>query len=166
MAEEEVNYKLIYQKLVEKYPEIAQELTRSDPTLDGFEMLKVFTLFCRIKGVYQLSLPVDNDRSNLRALFVAVFVKIYDPDFFLWQKRHLRRGLRVKMASLLNCHETQISHILASVRTYMKAYKNFRLEVIYIYSEIVKHLDNEHQIRRKELSTSRREEQSCYQKIS
>jgi len=136
---EEINYKEIYQRLVDRYPRIAEELRYSDPILDNLQMLSVYTLFCTIKGVFHMNLP-DNDKSNTRALFVAVFVKVFDPAYFEYRVT-LRRGLRKKMACLLNCHETQISHILSSVRTYMKAYKAFRNEVDYIHGIVKSELD-------------------------
>lgn len=145
MSKTAINYKRIFQKLSERYPQIAIELTSEEPKMDGMEMLKVFTIFCRIKCIHHLNLPPDSDKSNLQALFVTIFVQIYDPDYFRGNKKALRRGLRRKMAALLNCHETQISHILSSVKTYLKAYKSFREEAGYIYSQIKEVLSNENQ---------------------
>ncbi|PZX18091.1 hypothetical protein LX69_01128 [Breznakibacter xylanolyticus] len=153
MKENRINYKRVYQRLAEKYPSIADELKADAPKkLDGLEMLTVFTIFCRIKGITHLNLPPDSEKSHLQALFASVFVQIYDSDYFQGDKRPLRKGLRQKMAALLNCHATQISHILSSVKIYLKAYKSFRSEAEYIYNEISKTLSNGNKVGRKELS--------------
>lgn len=135
-----MNYKVIYLKLIERYPDIAKELTANVRTLDGYEMLKVFTLFCKIKGIQHLK--IDHDKEYTRDLFIAVFVKIYDPDY-LECKKQLRAGLREKVAILLSREGvlSGISQLAVKVRDYMQVDKGFRKEVEYIYQTIKFELD-------------------------
>lgn len=135
-----MNYKVIYLKLKERYPDIAEELTPKQRPLDGYEMLKVFTLFCKIKGVPHLR--VERDKEDLRDLFIAVFLLIYDPDYFMCKKQ-LRQGLRDKLGLLL-CHtgkRSGISHFARMVRDYMRLWKGFKEEAEYIYQTIKFELD-------------------------
>jgi len=128
-----VNYRLVYLKLKQRYPEIAKELTPDQPNLDAFEMLKAFTVFCKLKGIRSLLIP--RNRTEVRDLFIGVFVMLYDPDYFILKKK-LRKGLRPKMASLLNCQESIISYNLANVKNYLSIYRAYREEVLYLYNTI------------------------------
>lgn len=135
-----MNYKVIYLKLIERYPDIAKELTAIQRPMDGYEMLRVFTLFCKIKGIQHLK--IDHDKEYTRDLFIAVFVKIYDPDY-LECKKQLRAGLREKVAILLSREGvlSGISQLAVKVRDYMQVDKGFRKEVEYIYQTIKFELD-------------------------
>lgn len=135
-----MNYKVIYLKLKERYPEIAKELTAKERPLDGYEMLKVFTFFCKTKGITHLK--IDHDKEYTRDLFIAVFVKLYDPDY-LECKKQLRAGLREKVAILLSREGvlSGISQLAVKVRDYMQVDKGFRREVEYIYQTIKFELD-------------------------
>lgn len=135
-----MNYKVIYLKLKERYPEIAKELTAIQRPMDGYEMLRVFTLFCKIKGIQHLK--IDHDKEYTRDLFIAIFVKIYDPDY-LECKKQLRAGLREKVAILLSREGvlSGISQLAVKVRDYMQVDKGFRKEVEYIYQTIKFELD-------------------------
>ncbi|WP_088656024.1 hypothetical protein [Geofilum rhodophaeum] len=135
-----MNYKVIYLKLKERYPEIAKELTAKERPLDGYEMLKVFTLFCKTKGITHLK--IDHDKEYTRDLFIAVFVKLYDPDY-LECKKQLRAGLREKVAILLSREGvlSGISQLAVKVRDYMQVDKGFRREAEYIYQTIKFELD-------------------------
>lgn len=133
-----VNYKLVYLKLKQRYPEIAKELVPDQPPMDEYDMLKAFTIFCKIKGIYCLTIP--ENRTEVRDLFVATFVKLYDPEYFMHKKK-LRKGLRPKMAKLLNCQESIISYNLSNVKNYLTIYRSFNDEVEYIYETIKSALD-------------------------
>lgn len=138
-----VNYKLIYLKLKQRYPEVAKELEPDQlPVMDVFEMLKAFTVFCTAKGIFYLSIP--EGRTEVRDLFIAVFVKLYDPEYFLCKKK-LRKGLRPKIAYFLNCSESIISYNLSNVKNYLSIYKDFSNEVDFIYNKIKSELHGNQQ---------------------
>src|SRR5690554_7179778 len=99
-----MNYKVIYLKLKERYPEIAKELTAIQRPMDGYEMLRVFTLFCKIKGIQHLK--IDHDKEYTRDLFIGVFIKIYDPDY-LQCKKQLRAD---RKSTRLNSSHVRISY--------------------------------------------------------
>jgi hypothetical protein len=79
--------------------------------------------------------------SYARDLFVAVFVRFFDPEYLDGYKRKLRHGLRAKMASLIGCEERIISYNLKNVKNYMSIYKDFRDEVEYIYQAVKRETD-------------------------
>lgn len=123
------------------YPTIYDELTQKPELVDQQRVDTLFALFCQAK---QLSRDdVYKNRHQSRMLFITVAVKAYDPLFFVDSQKTLTRGLREKLAKTLYCHETQISHTLSTVRTYLKVYKGFREEVSYIYGKTVNVLKNE-----------------------
>lgn len=123
------------------YPTIYDELTQRPELLDQQQVDSLFTLFCQAK---QLSRDdVYKNRNQSRMLFITVAVKAYDPLFFVDGQKTLIRGLREKLSRTLYCHETQISHTLSTVRTYLKVYKGFREEVFYIYGKTVNVLKDE-----------------------
>lgn len=102
-------------------------------------MLDVFLTFCRVKGV---SIEEMSNSKNFAArnLFLAVFVRFFDPDYFEFQKT-LRRGLRSKAAILTGCEETHISHELKKVKGFWEVDKRFKNEVEYIYREVKQQVD-------------------------
>ena len=136
----EIDYKLAFQKLQIRYPKIAKEIADSDPIVDNFKMWDIFWLFCDVKGVtYQEIAKGENNHA--REILLAVLVVFFDPDYFKFNKA-LKRGLRNKLAILTGIRDqTQISHILGSVKIFMKAYADFRSEVEYIHRAIKREID-------------------------
>ncbi len=136
----EIDYKTAFVKLKDKYPQIAEEVIPVNPIMDNLKMLSVFTTFCCVKGI--TFLQVGKDKNNyVRDLFVAVFVRVFDPDYLKGYKTKLRKGLRSKMASLVGCRERVISYNLRNVKDYMRIYKDFREEVEYIYQAVKLEID-------------------------
>ncbi len=123
------------------YPAIYDELTQKPELVDQQRVDSLFTLFCQAKQLGRDD--VFKNRHQSRMLFITVAVKAYDPLFFVDSQKTLIRGLREKLGKTLYCHETQISHTLSTVRTYLKVYKGFREEVSYIYGKTVNVLKNE-----------------------
>jgi len=147
-----VNYKLVYLKLKERYPEIAKELVPDQPPMHALEMLEAFTIFCKVKGIRSLSIP--EGRTEMRDLFLAVLIKLYDPEYLLHKKK-LRKGLRPKMASLLRSQESIISYNLTNVKNYLMIYKDFREEVDNIYCRIKSNLNEEQGTESKEAAKTK-----------
>jgi hypothetical protein len=127
--------------LKKNYPAIYDELSQK-PVLTELNLVdQLVSLFLRVKGITLEDLVKNRDQS--RMLCITVVVKAFDPVFFIDQDKNLMRGLREKLSSVLLCHETQISHTLSTVRTYIKVYKHFREEVTYIYGKTVNVLKDE-----------------------
>ncbi|MDX9847453.1 MAG: hypothetical protein RBT74_10775 [Tenuifilaceae bacterium] len=127
--------------LKKNYPAIYDELSQK-PVLDDLERVgDLVRLFLQVKSIPLEDLVKNRDQSRMQ--FITVVVKAYDPVFFIDQDKTLVRGLREKLASVLYCHETQISHTLSTVRTYLRVYKHFREEVGYIYGKTVNVLKDE-----------------------
>ena len=136
-----MNEKTVVRLLRKNYPTIFDELTQRPELVDMKQVERMFRLFCQVKEV-----PADHvikNRQQSRLLFITVVVKAYDPLFFVDHDKTLIRGLRERLANVLKCHETQISHTLATVRTYLKVYKSFRSDVVYIYNGLMKAITDE-----------------------
>jgi hypothetical protein len=147
----EPNYKLIYNKLQAKYPEIAEELKPINPEFNGYLILSFFTAFCRVKGVTfaDISKKGNNDT---RELFLGVCVLVFDPEYLFGYKKKLRKGLRPKIASLFGMEERLISYNLRKVKDFIEIYDNFRNEVEHIYKRVKIEL-NEKERQREEVNT-------------
>lgn len=127
--------------LKKNYPAIYDELSQK-PVLTYQEQIGALVkLFIQVKNISFEDLIKNRDQA--RMLFITIVVKAYDPVFFIDQDKTLMRGLREKLASVLFCHETQISHTLSTVRTYLRVYKDFREQVGYIYGKTVNVLKDE-----------------------
>ena len=134
------NYKLIFQKLQITHPEVAREAYFVQRKMNNHELLKVFTIFCKMKGVDYLK--IGPDRADLRDLLIAVFVMIYDPEYFMVDKK-IRTGLRTKVSLLAGGKgaPNSISYNFKNVKNYLSIYKEFKEEAEYISNEIKKKLD-------------------------
>lgn len=127
--------------LKKNYPAIYDELSQKPVLTDQEQIDSLVGLFLGAKSITLEDLIKNRDQT--RMLFITIVVKAFDPVFFIDQDKSLQRGLREKLASVLCCHETQISHTLSTVRTYLRVYKNFREEVGYIYGKTVNPLKDE-----------------------
>lgn len=132
-----INYKSVYRILQNRYPSIAGEITQDPVETDLREIKNLLKLYTELKG-YSLS-DVYKNREQSRMVFVALIIRIYDPLFYVDEEKRLKHGLRPELTRQLRCHETWISHLLQTVRTYMRAYPAFRKEVDYLYSRVIDH---------------------------
>lgn len=130
------DYKTVCRLLSKKYPSIFEELAQK-PILNDLSMVEpLLGRFCLLKGLTKDQVIKNVGQS--RMLFIALATKIFDPLFFVDTEKTLLRGLRNNLASLLYVHETQISHTLTTVRTYLRSYPSFKKDVDYLYATIVK----------------------------
>lgn len=134
------NYKLIYQVLERKHPEIAKEVFFVQREMDKYEVLKVFTIFCKLKGVQYLK--IGRERADLRDMLIAVMTMLYDPEYFMVEKK-LRTGLRDVVAALVGNKGggVSLSYNFKDVKHYLCIYKDFREEAERIYEVIKTELD-------------------------
>ena len=138
---ERVNYKSVVRLLQKKYPSIFEELTQEPVVADLTMAEPLLGRFCLLKGLSKAQVVKNKDQS--RMLFIALATKTFDPLFFVDTEKTLLRGLRDTLAAILFIHETQISHTLTTVRTYLRAYPDFRKEVDYLYATIVKEFSHD-----------------------
>lgn len=121
--------------LQKNYPTIYNELNQK-PSLTNLDNInQLLNLFCNLKGLTFEEVIKNRDQS--RILFITIIVKCYDPIFFIDEEKVLKRHLREELSNVLFCHETQISHILSTARTYLKVYKQFREEVDWICEKLI-----------------------------
>jgi len=133
-----MNYELIGRKIVAKYPLLAKEIMDEFLTNPHFDDLSTITdIHARFSEIVP---PYDTCSActEYRLLFIAIIVKLYDPDYFYGFRRNIRCNLRKAFAELYQCNPTTISHNLKSVRNYNDVYPEFRYKVSYFYDTFVK----------------------------
>jgi hypothetical protein len=130
-----INYKQAYQTLKRKYPSIANELAPKPQLTDQSLIPEIFGKFCQT-GNFSAD-DIKRNKDDLMLLFIAVVVSAYDPAFFVSDVKPIQYKLRAQIAELMDCHKTWISHLLKSVRVYMRIRKAFRMEVDYFYTQVI-----------------------------
>lgn len=121
--------------LRKNYPIIFDELTQQPALTDLQRIGDLLTKFCEVKGINCADVIKNKDQS--RMIFIAVVAKAYDPMFFVDEDKFIMYKLPVTLSEKLLVSRSQISHILSTVRTYLKVYKPFREEVSQIYALII-----------------------------
>lgn len=146
----EPNYKLIYNKLKDKYPEIAKELIPENPIESNFNKLSVFVRVCSIIGVTPEEIVLNRNSDSLR-LFLGVYCLMFDPDYLKRYRGKLKNGLREKLTSILGMSGNKISYNLRKVKDWMDVYTPFENEVEHIYKRVKIEL-NEKERQREEVN--------------
>ena len=117
-----INYEILVRKVKKHYPHIYEELILIPEVMDFNYINTVFDYFVSIgKNPRKIG---DN-----KLIFIAVIVKLYDPDVFSGDKKNLRNGLRAKLAMVLHSEPSTISHGLKTSKNYFEIYVLFREEV-------------------------------------
>ncbi len=124
----ETNYEILGRKVKMLYPEIAEKLI-SKPVLSDIE--KIPDIFCTCHFN-------QNTDHKTKLFFIAVILKLYDPDVLAGYKRNLSKGIRGRIAVLFGSSETAISNNIKTVRDYYSVLRWFYSDVNYIYQEISK----------------------------
>lgn len=127
------NYYQLGRKLAIRYPEFAKHLMEDEKRHKDLEDF-IPELYSRFK---EISPEPDsrNAKARYRMEFIAVVVKHLDPEALTTDKQ-LIKGVRCILAKNFNCGSTIISHSLKSVKNYLVIYKDFRIAVEYLYSEL------------------------------
>lgn len=76
--------------------------------------------------------------SNARNVFIIIAVRIFSPRALAGD--NLRAGMRTKLASVLGCEPTVISHAFENLVFHYKKYKTFRAEVDQAYAALCEKL--------------------------
>ncbi len=127
------NYYQLGRKLAIRYPEFARHLMEDDKEQKDFETF--------IPELYQRFIVIHpehttrNDKTRHRLEFIAVVVKHLDPEALTTDKQ-LKKGVRTVLARNFNCGSSLVSHTLKTVKNYLIIYKDFRMAVEYLYSEL------------------------------
>ena len=126
-----VDLKIIGQKLLKKYPEIAKSLI-NEPTFSDFNLI------VQIRTIIEAD-PRLNGKNNyqIRELIVAVIIKLYDPDY-IESHKNMKKGLRCAMSTTLQCSPRLISYLSKKVHDLMFIYRSFESDVSYFVEIISK----------------------------
>ena len=73
-----------------------------------------------------------------RRIFILIVMRLFCPAVFVGRK--LKHGIRNKMASILGCEASVISHDFRNLTFHYKKYKHFRETVDMIYDAIMETL--------------------------
>lgn len=142
-----IDYSILGRKLEKLYPYLAKELL-TIPDLDDLELIDcLYTEYCSIQAKPQSK----GQQTNLRLIFIASIIKLYDPDALEFRK-NMKNGLRQKLSDTLHCHPTLISDNFTTVRNYLSIYPDFSNEVAYIYHELKMYAYGRDKTGREELS--------------
>lgn len=127
--------------LKKTYPTIYDDLTQKAALTDLCQIETLLDKFCAAKNIQRSDVYKNRDQS--RMLFITIITKAYDPMFFIDEDKQLMKELRRTLAAALFCHDTQISHILSTVKTYLKVYRWFREDTAKFYAIIINNTTNE-----------------------
>ena len=127
------NYYQLGRKLTIRYPEFARHLMEDDKEKTDLASF--------IPNLFQKFITIHpepssrNDKTRHRLEFIAVVVKHLDPEALTTEKQ-LKKGVRCVLARNFNCGSSLVSHTLKTVKNYLIIYKDFRIAVEYLYSEL------------------------------
>ncbi len=123
-----INYQILGRKFYVLYPELAgKHINESEPILTDINLIdEIFhEHFSKAKFNYQT-----------RLTFIAVVLKLYDPDMLGGWKTKLCIGVRSRLSQLAGVRDEAISNNLRIVRNYYEIYKGFKEKVDYFTREI------------------------------
>lgn len=127
----QINYEILGKKLVEKYPVIAKELIAQPLIYDLSKLDSIKQI------IYSDPILLNKTQSEKKEYFVAVTLKLYDPDHLNGYKK-IRKGLRREITNLFNCSPSLISNLSKKVTILLTVYKDFENEVNYFADRISK----------------------------
>lgn len=78
------------------------------------------------------------DSIESRRIFILIIMRLFCPSVFVGRK--LKHGIRDKMASILGCEASVISHDFKNLTFHYKKYRHFREKVDSIYESIMETL--------------------------
>ncbi len=124
--------------------EIKPKLAAPQPVFVHAKLLPaLLKRFCELKGITEQSvIGIRQGKEMLtttvknKTLFIAVIVKLYDPQLLTFiHTKNLKDNLRKDLSKLLKTHPTWISQIINHIRQYLNphkslpAYDDFKNEV-------------------------------------
>lgn len=138
---EKINYSQLGKSLVEKHPDLARKLIESSrPAFNNFQLIP------QIREIYDRYIDppaTTKDRTYYRLVFIAIIVRLYDPEALASRKKYMRAGLRKHLAETLQLSKGRISNLFQMVRDYTSIYPSFVRKVGYFYNKIEQHVFGE-----------------------
>ncbi len=133
--------RIFRRKVQQQYPEIASRVVEQPVLSDVNEITDLYKIFTSL-----VKLP-DNSKSSemadFRTLFIAVTLRLYDPDYVNGYKKKVRNGLRSMIAYLFQIDFNYVSSLFALAVARVQIYKSMSDNVEKIYSVILQSIENE-----------------------
>jgi hypothetical protein len=133
--------RIFRRKVQQQYPEIASRVVEQPVLTDVNEITDLYHIFTSL-----VKLP-DNSKSSeiadFRTLFIAVTLRLYDPDYVNGYKKKVRNGLRSMIAYLFEIDFNYVSCLFALAVARVQIYKSMADNVEKIYSVILQSIENE-----------------------
>lgn len=124
----------LFRKKVEKlYPTVAQNIVPL-PTLSDTSFIP--ELFRRFSKVVNNSAMKGSELQELRALFVAVALKLYDPDYVDGYKTRVINGLNDEISQLFGIEKSTCSWLINQAAGRIRIYKEMAEAVQEICTEL------------------------------
>jgi len=126
-------------------PEIALRLLKSIEDIqplkkDITEIPELFTKFCKFKCIASIDSATRTKKEYvyLRLVFLAIIIKLYNPDLISLSQTKMRRRLCIQLSKVLKVHRTWISQSISTVIVRLNVYDDFKADVILSMDEIIK----------------------------
>jgi len=124
----------LFRKKVEKlYPKVAQNVVQT-PTLSDTSFIP--ELYRRFSIVVNKSASKGSESTELRALFVAVALKLYDPDYVDGYKTKVMNGLNDEISQLFGIEKSTCSWLINQATGRIRIYKEMAEAVQEICEEV------------------------------
>ena len=111
---------------------LLEDLERIKPLrTDISEIPDLFTKFCKLKGIASIDSATRTKKEYvyLRLVFLAIIIKLYNPDVISLSKTKMRRQLAIHLSKVLKVHRTWISQSVGTVVVRLSVYEDFENDV-------------------------------------
>lgn len=130
----------IFRKKVEKlYPDIANQMVRIPILTDTSFIPELYRRFSDIVNSYEAT--KGSEFNELRALFIGVALKMYDPDYLDGYKYKVVNGLNDEISQLFNIEKSTCSWWISQVSGRIRIYKEMAEAVQEIIAELKSSLE-------------------------
>lgn len=141
MEEMPTSDRIFRRKVQQQYPEIASRLVEQPVLSDVNEITDLYQIFTSL--VRFPDNPKSSEIADFRTLFIAVTLRLYDPDYVNGYKKKVRNGLRSMIANLFRVDFNYVSNLFALAVARVQIYKSMADNVDRLYSIILQDVENE-----------------------
>lgn len=132
--------RMFRRKVQDKYPDIASRIIEKPILNDVKYVCELYDIFFLIVLPHKVKSSEIND---FRTLFIAVMLKMYDPDYFNGYRKKVKDGLRPAVAKLFDIDLNYVSVLFTNVIDRVRIYKEVAESVDRIYEKIKIYLGEE-----------------------
>jgi len=124
--------KMFRRKVQDKYPDIALKIIEKPVLSDVGYVCELYDIFSLIVKRQTESFEVN----DFRTLFIAVMLKMYDPDYFNGYRKKVKDGLRPAVAELFDVDLNYVSVLFTNAVDRVRIYKEIAESVDKIYEKM------------------------------